>query len=212
MDSETFEAFKQKTLDIDDSFPASLIESIDRLIQIIHPVMKLESVGIPEGPTTCQPVEDKAQVFSGLALPDQTLVEDLIDDVFSMLESLKQMNSQKKSKRKRDLSHDCSCSPRTWSRSLVHNRDANRQYDEVDYNKRRMHRHQHNNHGDYDGQDKNQHRSWQPIDASPILHRVYDGRIMGIKEFGTFVNLYSIIGKVDRLIHVSKLTEGQCDV
>lgn len=211
VDSKTFEAFKQKILDIDDSFPASLIESIDRLIRIMHPIMKLESVGIPEGPTTHRPVEDKAQVFSGLALPDQTPVEDSTDDVFGMLESLEQMNSQKKSERKRDLSRDRSRSPRTQSSSLVHNRDTSRRYDEVDYNKRKMHKRQRDTHGDYDGQDKDRHRSRQPMDASPILHKVYDGRVTGIKEFGAFVNLYGVMGKVDGLVHVSKLTEGRVD-
>ena len=47
------------------------------------------------------------------------------------------------------------------------------------------------------------------IDNEPILYKVYDGHVTGVKDFGTFVNIHSVTGKDDGLVHVSALVEGQ---
>lgn len=47
------------------------------------------------------------------------------------------------------------------------------------------------------------------IDDEPILFKVYDGHVTGVKDFGAFVNLHGVKGKVDGLVHISALTEGQ---
>ena len=46
------------------------------------------------------------------------------------------------------------------------------------------------------------------IDEHPVLYKVYDGAVTGIKEFGAFVNLRGVKGKVDGLVHVSAIQEG----
>lgn len=46
------------------------------------------------------------------------------------------------------------------------------------------------------------------LDDHPILYKVYDGVITGIKDFGAFANLQGVKGKVDGLIHVSAIQEG----
>lgn len=46
------------------------------------------------------------------------------------------------------------------------------------------------------------------IDDEPILYKIYDGRVKGIKDFGAFVNLQGVKGKVDGLVHVSAMQEG----
>ncbi|EED22136.1 RNA helicase-like splicing factor (HRH1), putative [Talaromyces stipitatus ATCC 10500] len=46
------------------------------------------------------------------------------------------------------------------------------------------------------------------IDDQPVLHKIYDGRVTGIKDFGAFVNLQGVRGKVDGLVHVSAMQEG----
>ena len=45
------------------------------------------------------------------------------------------------------------------------------------------------------------------LDDDPILYKVYDGRVAGVKDFGAFVNL-PVKGKVDGLVHVSAMQEG----
>ncbi len=47
------------------------------------------------------------------------------------------------------------------------------------------------------------------IDDEPILFKVYDGHVTGVKDFGAFVNIHGVKGKVDGLVHVSALVEGQ---
>jgi ATP-dependent RNA helicase DHX8/PRP22 len=49
----------------------------------------------------------------------------------------------------------------------------------------------------------------QEIDDAPILNKVYEGHVTGVKDFGAFVNLHGIRGKVDGLVHISALVEGQ---
>jgi ATP-dependent RNA helicase DHX8/PRP22 len=46
------------------------------------------------------------------------------------------------------------------------------------------------------------------LDDQPILYKVYDGRVTGVKDFGAFVNLLGVKGKVDGLVHVSAMQEG----
>lgn len=45
------------------------------------------------------------------------------------------------------------------------------------------------------------------IDDEPVLYKVYDGRVTGVKDFGAFVNLIGVKGKVDGLVHVSAMAE-----
>lgn len=46
------------------------------------------------------------------------------------------------------------------------------------------------------------------IDKSPKLFKIYDGVVTGVKDFGAFVNLTGVKGKVDGLVHVSAMQEG----
>jgi ATP-dependent RNA helicase DHX8/PRP22 len=46
------------------------------------------------------------------------------------------------------------------------------------------------------------------LDNEPILYKVYDGMVTGVKNFGAFVNLKGVRGKVDGLVHVSQIQEG----
>ncbi len=46
------------------------------------------------------------------------------------------------------------------------------------------------------------------MDDAPVLFKVYDGHVTGVKDFGAFVNLHGIRGRVDGLVHISQLVEG----
>ncbi|KAL8840704.1 MAG: hypothetical protein Q9170_001222 [Blastenia crenularia] len=46
------------------------------------------------------------------------------------------------------------------------------------------------------------------IDDSPKLFKVYSGTVTGVKDFGAFVNLKNVRGKVDGLVHISAMQEG----
>ncbi|PHH68028.1 hypothetical protein CDD80_308 [Ophiocordyceps camponoti-rufipedis] len=49
----------------------------------------------------------------------------------------------------------------------------------------------------------------EQVDETPQLHKIYEGHVTGIKDFGVFVNLHDVRGKVDGLVHVSRLSDGQ---
>ncbi|MCJ1435586.1 DEAH-box ATP-dependent RNA helicase prp22 [Xylographa pallens] len=46
------------------------------------------------------------------------------------------------------------------------------------------------------------------IDDAPKLFKVYSGRVTGVKDFGAFVNIQGVRGKVDGLVHISAMQEG----
>jgi len=46
------------------------------------------------------------------------------------------------------------------------------------------------------------------VDDAPKLYKVYHGVVTGVKDFGAFVNLQGVKGKVDGLVHVSAMQEG----
>lgn len=46
------------------------------------------------------------------------------------------------------------------------------------------------------------------LDDQPILYKIYNGKVTGLKDFGAFVNLLGVKGKVDGLVHVSAMQEG----
>lgn len=46
------------------------------------------------------------------------------------------------------------------------------------------------------------------IDDAPKLFKVYEGVVTGVKDFGAFVNLKGVRGKVDGLVHISAMQEG----
>ncbi|KAL8690183.1 MAG: hypothetical protein Q9218_004316 [Villophora microphyllina] len=46
------------------------------------------------------------------------------------------------------------------------------------------------------------------IDEAPKMFKIYDGAVTGVKDFGAFVNIKGVRGKVDGLVHISEMQEG----
>lgn len=46
------------------------------------------------------------------------------------------------------------------------------------------------------------------IDDTPKMFKIYNGIVIGVKDFGAFINLQGIKGKFDGLVHVSAMQEG----
>ena len=49
----------------------------------------------------------------------------------------------------------------------------------------------------------------QEPDTEPIVNKVYDGRVSGVKDFGAFVTLEGVVGRRDGLVHISALSSGK---
>jgi ATP-dependent RNA helicase DHX8/PRP22 len=236
--SETSEDFAAKLAEFD--FPATLVESIERLIETMQGPRKKKSQGkdgtSANGNHAAQGLgkeKDRSEKFRGLAIPDRPVASltdgaDEMDDAFAMLEGLAGggggQDGKAQPSRKRSVSpirhhHEESRSKRmrrsrSRSRSPKKDRRRNDEYVfEDEFGRTRTYK---------PGQTEDEHnhrRSRKPrrdsldrappaeLDDSPVLHKIYDGRVTGVKDFGVFVNLQGVRGKVDGLVHVSAMAE-----
>ncbi|KAK5202175.1 DEAH-box ATP-dependent RNA helicase prp22 [Cryomyces antarcticus] len=206
-------------------FPPSLIESIDRLVLTMHPRFKSKSSGV-ETDAAEEDIGDgrdrKTRVFKGLAIPDKEpgwryedspdgnnnevkegyVKLDALDDTFAMLEGLagktngghKDVAGQKRSISPNDrASHKYDILfedefGRTVTRDSREDRKSRRRRRSID-------------------EDQFRRPPVPELDESPVLYKIYNGRVSGVKDFGVFVNLQGVMGKVDGLVHVSAIAD-----
>lgn len=183
-------------------------------------------------------LEKRSRIFKGLAIPDreqqwddddqpqgvQNGLGDL-DDTFALLEGLAGKGGMKpngsngrKRSRSPDENHGKSSTRRRdkyRSRSRLRSPERRRRKTEdcnghhgledshrnSHGNKKRRHRHD-------DDDDQFKRPPTPEIDDVPKLFKVYDGRVTGVKDFGAFVHLQGVRGKVDGLVHISAMQEG----
>ncbi|CAE6462417.1 unnamed protein product [Rhizoctonia solani] len=221
--SKTQDAFKQKLKDVGADFPESFIENLDRLILSLHPKYKRKKA--KKAKKDGQPVDEtdtKRRMFPGLSLPDQPwqpsnefgkdnskdkevdagkdAASKEVDDLMSQLEGVAKKKASRPtaadfiepeppSKRpRRDMEVDSP--PRG---GYGRDRDDRRDRDER---------------GGY-GRDEDRGRRPRPtFDEAPVLYKIYDGTVQGIKDFGAFVQLEGVQGRVQGMVHVSMMAPG----
>ena len=178
-------------------------------------------------------VDKKTRIFKGLAMPDgdpnwdeEPLPDNGdklgdMDDTFALLEGLAgkvKTASASATDRKRSRSPDDDDERRLGkknryrSRSRSHSRDrygrkvngTNGHHKNGESNGRSWHQKRSRHHDD----DVFQRPPTPEIDDAPKIFKVYDGVVTGVKDFGAFVNIQGIKGKVDGLVHVSAMQEG----
>lgn len=156
-----------------------------------------------------------------------------LDDTFAMLEGLAGKPKEEKSRQYRDERDG-----RKRSRSPIDDDNRGRRHREKYRSRSRStHRRSKNDElvdefgrsiGKYNGRDEG-HRNGHSdrrkrrdrerddyfdepppmeLDDHPVIYKIYDGRVTGVKDFGAFVNLQGVKGKVDGLVHVSQMQEG----
>jgi ATP-dependent RNA helicase DHX8/PRP22 len=231
VECDSFGEFKKKLATIGAEFPPSLIDSLDRLVLAMHPQFKGKNQshnGTGEGHS--RTAEENSKVFAGLALPDRAITyendgADAIDDTLALLEGLEGKVRKEKSTRKRSRSpeDDDRKSRRRKDRSRERRRDKYRSRSRSRSKERRRNGRYQDEDEDY-GSSKNDRRGRRhdefdddgfrrppepELDEGPKLNKIYHGHVTGIKDFGVFVNLHGIRGKVDGLVHISRLIEGQ---
>ncbi|CZR63328.1 probable ATP dependent RNA helicase [Phialocephala subalpina] len=229
---KSLEEFQAKLDAMGAEFPQSLIESVDRLVRTMHPKYKGKSNGGGgQDGQSKRKIEEKTKVFKGLAMPDKEVPwqddeeeyhanggTDAIDDTLALLEGLE---SKAKNEGVGRTSRKRTRSPHEDYERGRSRRDKYRSHSRSIEDRRRKK----NRHDDEDefGRSRNGHKSSRrrrddddfqrpptpEVDNEPILFKVYDGHITGVKDFGAFVNIHGVKGKVDGLVHVSALVEGQ---
>lgn len=219
------EAFKRSLEEYD--FPESLTTSIDRLVRTLHPKYKNDAKATSND-TNGHGKEDKSKKFKGLSMPDKMPTFDdeeepdaggaELDDTFALLESMagdkKPTASRKRSPSPvaRSDPHDRKRSRRSRSRSPKRNDDYIFQ-DEFGRSrpyrpKEKEHRRERSRHRDRHERRSRRDRTPEPVlDDEPIQYKVYDGRVTGVKDFGAFVTILGVKGKVDGLVHVSAIAD-----
>lgn len=232
VESSSTDEFRKKLDGMGADFPPSLVDSLDRLVLAMHPKFKgkgAKSNGAE--PHHFLTLEEKEKAFSGLALADKQVGyddgADAIDDTLALLEGLegkakKEKASRKRSRspdderkesrrRRRDRSRSRERRPKERYRSRSRSQDrGDEDWRDGFRNSRKDHKRGRRRFDDQDGGDDRFRRAPEPeVDDNPIEHKVYEGHVTGIKDFGAFVNLHHVRGKVDGLVHISRILEGQ---
>ncbi|KAK4618316.1 Pre-mRNA-splicing factor ATP-dependent RNA helicase prp22 [Fulvia fulva] len=219
--------FAKKLGDFD--FSPSLAENIDRLIRTMHPKYKGRGGGkdIMDELEALAPKDSKKDKFRGLAIPDKEIEEDALDDTFALLEGMAGGPKKETNGRKRIIDAERpveSEAPRKRTRrSRSRSRSPKRNDDYVfedEFGRTRTHRpSERKRREDRDRSPRREERSHKrkrrrdsfdrkpepELDDEPVLHKVYDGWVTGVKDFGVFVQLRGVKGKQDGLVHVSAM-------
>lgn len=199
-ESRSLPEFKQKLQDVGAGFPDSFLENVDRLVLTLHPKHKKKSSGVngvngskagaEDG--TIDEMDKKKRLLPGLALKDQEwqpsetkdAIMKEVDDMMSQFEGAakkvreRATEEERSPKRRRRSSRSRSPipPPRHHSPSPPHN-------------------------GGYDDRkdDRRGRRGvrGRPLDERPVLFKIYDGRVSGLKEFGAFVQLEGVMGRAE---------------
>lgn len=222
--------FQGKLADFD--FPATLAESIDRLVLTMHPKYQRKAGGgakeIEADEDTGDERERKTRVFKGLAIADKDpswedddKLDDGLDDTFALLEGLaaQPKGPTTPNTRKRSVSpleedgHNLGRSKKSRRRSRSPETRHDEYVFEDEFGRNKLWRAR----DDDDRKSRRRRRSRsqdrlksQPVpklDETPVLYKIYNGRVTGVKDFGVFVNLQGVVGKVDGLVHVSAMAD-----
>ncbi|KAM4058882.1 helicase associated domain-containing protein [Hirsutella rhossiliensis] len=234
LESKSLDDFRNKLDGIGAEFPPSLVGSLDRLVLALHPKFKGKGGDAADTGDEHHPsrtLEEKEKIFSGLALPDKSTEDgaggDAIDDTLALFEGLEGRaakekpsrkrswspeNDQKESRRRRrdrSPSRERKRRDKAWSRSPSQDR-GDEDWRDGFRGSRKDRRGRRRFDDDDDQLDSRLDRPPEPeVDEKPIVHKIYEGHVTGLKDFGAFVNLHHVQGKVDGLVHVSRMVEGQ---
>ncbi|CDO73426.1 hypothetical protein BN946_scf185013.g60 [Trametes cinnabarina] len=202
--SKTLADFKEKLREVGANFPDSFIENVDRLILTLHPKhkKKLPITANGNGPadgTVLDEGDKKRRLFPGLALQDrewepsvtkdgQDAIMKEVDDMMSQFEGV--------AKKARPRPTEDERSPKRQRRSPSRSRSPPRRRSASPPRGR-----------GYDDRRGRSERARQ-LDERPILYKIYNGRVNGLKEFGAFVQLEGVVGRVEGMVHVSNIQQG----
>lgn len=172
--------FKAKLKETGADFSDSFIESVDRLIFNLHPKYKKKkktNADIVNGNSNeeLSEVERKKRMFPGLAVKDKEVPPAVANDVF-----LKELGDLVAGKKSRPLEDGDEPAPKRQKRSPSP--------------RRRSSSPPRGRNGRYGN--RNGGRSYQ-VDERPVLFKIYDGKVSGLKEFGAFVTLEGVAGRVE---------------
>jgi ATP-dependent RNA helicase DHX8/PRP22 len=192
--SGTLPEFKQKLKDVGADFPESFLDNMDRLILSMHPKHRKrsnvtsngDSSSATEAEGTLSEQEKRKRMFPGLALSNQDWEPSVTKDVLMKEVDLMMSQFEGAAKNARQTSTIGERSPkrqhRDRSRSPTRRRSVSPARGRGYGGK---------------GDDRNSYRGRQPLDERPVLFKIYNGKVSGMKDFGAFVQLEGIAGRAE---------------
>jgi ATP-dependent RNA helicase DHX8/PRP22 len=180
--NQSLVAFKAKVKEIGLEFPDSFLENVDRLILSMHPKFKKRHAKSTNGKakavdTELSELDRKKRLFPGLAVKDKD-VPPVTDDVF--LQELGDLVSGRKTRP--HLTDDSEPAPKRQRRSASPRRSLSP-------------RGRNDRWGNRNG-------GGRPMDNKPILFKIYGGKVTGLKDFGAFVTLEGVSGRVEGTVTI----------
>jgi ATP-dependent RNA helicase DHX8/PRP22 len=190
---KTLPEFKAKLKDVGADFPESFIDNMDRLILNMHPKHKKKYAAPSNGKqnkdlngnVVLSEQDKKKRLFPGLALADQepNISKDVlmkeVDDLMSQFEGASKKAKARpteddRSPKRRRKDHSRSRSPpRRRSPSPQRGR------------------------GYGDRRDDRRGGGRPRLDEKPVLYKIYNGKVSGMKDFGAFVTLEGVAGRAE---------------
>jgi ATP-dependent RNA helicase DHX8/PRP22 len=202
-ESASLDDFRSKLKEADAELPESFIVNFDRLVLSMHPKYKKKRVvadGTKDGTAAAvdedSEKERQRRLFPGLGLKDAegkpTFADDAdadgkpiapglereVDDLMSEFDRV--------AKKRRGGGVGGEESPKRARRASRSPPRGRRTSPDYETNGRR-----------YDDDSRGRGRRPPALDERPILYKIYDGRVTGVKDFGAFVSLDGIAGKAD---------------
>jgi ATP-dependent RNA helicase DHX8/PRP22 len=188
--AKTLAEFKAKLKEVGADFPESFIENIDRLVLTLHPKHKKKVSSKANGKAKANGEDDlvekdkQKRLFPGLALADQDWQPSISKDVLmkEVDDMMAQFESSAKTRTKPDRDDSPPAKRRRTSTSPPRRRSPSPPRGR--------------------GHDRGRNgRSRAQLDERPVLFKIYDGRVQGLKEFGAFVQLEGVAGRVEGTFH-----------
>src|SRR5277367_6486014 len=214
--SKSLQDFMENLNSMDAGFSDSFMENLDRLILRMHPNHPRKDKKIK-----LEDDENKSK-FSGLTLPDQQRDWDEEEkkattrklDVKEMDDTLDRLVGLERKSRKRSRSPDHQRTGYQERRRSpeYHDRERERERErERDRDRDRRRRSRERSPRDRDDRRRKSERPVK-LDDEPIVGKIYNGKVTGIKDFGAFVALEGVRSvegrRTDGLVHVSALHPG----
>ncbi|KAG0702731.1 P-loop containing nucleoside triphosphate hydrolase protein [Suillus ampliporus] len=201
--SESLPDFKSRLSNAGAEFPDSFVENVDRLVLSLHPKHRKSSL-VTNGTLNAQTDGDaldrekdkQKRLFPGLSVPDKEIKEDVlmkeVDDMMAQFEGVakkaRPADEDERSAKRQRRDQSRSRSPRRRSPSPDRGRN---------YSGRRD-----------DRRGRNGDAGRAHLDERPVLFKIYNGRISSLKDFGAFVQLEGIAGRMEGMVHVSNIQQG----
>lgn len=187
--SKTLPEFKKKLKDVGADFPESFIENVDRLILTLHPKHKKKSSktnGKAKADIDATPEEQDKQrrLFPGLALANQDWQPTISKD--SLMKEVDDMMSQFETSAKKGRPRPAEDEP-----------SPKRQRRSRSPSPRRRNPSPPRGRGNDRDDRRGGGRGRPVLDERPVLFKIYNGRVAGMKEFGAFVQLEGIAGRAE---------------